>query len=180
MGQTDWDALGEQYANKYKDYAKPGTYKVRISEVKIHEVGTNGAIAQDFIFAETDVQYPKATHWLTFKSGKDGWRKYHNKMLMMLLGASEEGAEKNIDACEAKTNKDAIVKAYQDAYKRLAAKNPEVEIDVWQEGKYGRAEFADSTVRMSRPDEDRKETASAADDILEDAEPADDLDIPFN
>lgn len=166
MSETiNWDEVDEQYHSNFKEYANNGIHKVKLAEVKIHEVGNNGAIAQDFIFEETEVKYPKVTHWITFKDGKKNWRCYHNKALMMLLGASEEGAKKNIEACEAKGDKASIVKAYQDAYKRLAGRAPELEIEVWDDGKYSVGEFTDNSVRMSRPDDTK--TTPVADDSID-------------
>lgn len=163
---TDWDAIDEQFKPKFKEYAKAGTYKVKLAEVEIHEVGSKGSIAQDFKFEEDDHAYPKATHWLSFKN--DGWRKYHNKQLMMLLGATEEAAKKAVDACE-KDDKEKTVKAYTEAYNRLAQKHPEVEIEVWMDGKYGRADFTDGTVRMGRPDDSLSSSSSTDDDPLDGA-----------
>lgn len=180
MTMTNWDELDAQYGQKYKDYAPAGEHEVTLTEVKIHEVGSKGSIAQDFIFSEDDkYAYPKATHWLSFKN--DGWRKHHNKNLMVLLGATEDQAKKAVDACESKDGKDNIVKAYADAYKRLASKNPKVTIEVWKDGKYKVSEFVDGSVRMNHPSDNTAPTPIPDDGMFENAEPVnidDDL-IPF-
>lgn len=178
----DWGKVKEDNASKFKNYAKPDIYKVKCVDVDIHEVGTNGSIAQDFIFEEDeDRQYPKATHWLTFKEGKDGWRQWHNRNLMIVLGSSESTAEKAIDKIEALGSKDKIVKGYETAYKSLLKKKPEVEIEVFPDGKYTRAEFTDSTVAMPH-DDTKSTTASDTDEVVpEDIEDGEiDLsEIPF-
>ena len=177
---TNWDELENQYGSKYKDYAPEGEHEAVISEIKIHEVGQKGSIAQDFIFSDSDkYAFPKVTHWLSFKN--DGWRKHHNKCLMVLLGATEDQAKKAVDACESKDGKDNIVKAYADAYKRLASKNPKVVIEVWKDGKYKVSEFVDGSVRMSHPSDNTAPTPIPDDGMFENAEPVnidDDL-IPF-
>lgn len=150
----DWGKAEQEAGGNYKPYANSGVHKVKVAGIEIHRIAT-GSVAQDFTFAETEVQYPKATHWLSFKN--DNWRFIHNRSLMMLLGASKEDAQKAVEACESKGSEDNKISAYQQMYERLIKKQPEVEIEVWQEGKYGRADFTDNSVRMSRPDDERKE-----------------------
>lgn len=180
MANIDWNSINEQFTPKYKDYAPAGTHTVRLAEVEIHEVGTKGSIAQDFKFEDDDqYAYPKATHWLSFKN--DSWRQYHNKSLMVVLGVSEEQAKKAVEVCESKSGKEEIVKAYIDAYKRIAAKHPKVEIEVWQDGKYKVAEFTDGSVRMNRPENATQQELTPSEEFLSDAEPVDlsDESLPF-
>lgn len=178
----NWDQVKEDNAPKFKNYAKPGVYKVKCIDINIREVGSKGSIAQEFIFEEDeDRQYPKATHWLTFKEGKDGWRQWHNRNLMVVLGSSESTAEKAIDKIEALGSKDKIVKGYETAYKSLLKKKPEVEIEVFPDGKYSRAEFTDENVAM--PHDDAKPASEDAYDVapedIDDEEEIDLSDIPF-
>jgi hypothetical protein len=144
----DWGEIEKSNAKKYKNYATPGIYKVKCVDVEIHEVGKNGSIAQDFMFEGEDYKFPKATHWLTFKEGKAGWRQYHNRQLMVLFGQPKETAEKVIDKIEAMTDKKKISEAYEAAYKHVLKNNPEVEIEVYPDGEYTRSEFTDRTVAM--------------------------------
>lgn len=176
----DWKKVEEDAGSKYKNYAKPGTYKVKCVDVDIREVGTNGSVAQDFIFEEDDqYQYPKATHWLSFKN--DSWRQWHNRQLMIVLGSSESTAEKAIDKIEALGDKEKIMKGYTTAYKALLKKKPEVEIEVFPDGKYSRAEFTDDRVAM--PHDDTKPASEDTDEVvpedIEDGEEIDLSDIPF-
>ena len=175
----DWKKVEEDAGSKYKNYAKPGIYKVKCVDIDIREVGTNGSVAQDFIFEEDDqYQYPKATHWLSFKN--DSWRQWHNRQLMIVLGSSESTAEKAIDKIESLGDKEKIMKGYETAYKSLLKKKPEVEIEVFPDGKYSRAEFTDDRVAM--PHDDAKPAAESTDDVapddIEDGE-IDLSEIPF-
>ena len=154
MNSINWDTLAEENNHGYKDYAADGKYTVKCTGVEVKEVGTNGSVVQKFQFEETDVQFPTADHWLSFKNA--GWRQWHNKNLMVLLGASEENAKKAVEMCESKDNKDSIVRAYEQTYKKLLSKKPEVEIEVFTDGKYARADFTASSVRMNRPEQEEK------------------------
>lgn len=176
----DWKKVEEDAGSKYKNYAKPGTYKVKCVDVDIREVGTNGSVAQDFLFEEDDnYQYPKATHWLSFKN--DSWRQWHNRNLMVVLGSSESTAEKAIDKIEALGDKEKIMKGYETAYKALLKKKPEVEIEVFPDGKYSRAEFTDDRVAM--PHDDAKPAATDTDEVvpedIDDSEEIDLSELPF-
>ena len=174
---TDWKALKDEMGGNFKTYAEDGDYKAKCDSIEIKEVGQNGSIIMKFGFEATDVQFPTADHWLSFKN--DNWRKWHNRCLMIVLGASEEAAEKAVDVCEGKSGKENIVKAYEQAYKKLVAKKPEVEIEVYTENDYARAEFKDRSVAMPHGNEPAKE--SKGDDVLAGAEEVDlsDADLPF-
>lgn len=176
MAKIDWEVARQMAGNNFKDYAPSGVYTVKVEGIVIHEVGTNGSVAQDFKFAETDqYQFPKATHWLSFKN--DNWRVWHNKCLMELLGASEDAAKKAVETAEDKSSKEDKIKAYTAIYERLLAKKPEVEIEVWQDGKYGRADFTNTAVRMSRPEQQPQQTEVA--DLGGAQEVSLDIDLPF-
>ena len=148
---TDWKALKEEMSGNYKNYAADGVYDVKCDGIEVKEVGTNGSIIMKFHFEDTDVQFPTADHWLSFKNAN--WRKWHNRCLMIVLGASEDAAEKAVDICEGKDGKDNIVKAYEATYKKLLAKKPATKIEVYTENKYARAEFVDRSVAMPHGDE---------------------------
>lgn len=170
----DWGEI-EKDNQRYKNYAKPGVYEVKCEDVVIKEVGTNGSVVQEFVFAEDDSnKYPKATHWLTFKEGKEAWRQYHNRQLMIVLGSDKETAEKAIDKIEALKDKEKIMKGYETVYKNLLKKNHKVEIEVYQDGKYTKSEFTDRTVAM--PHESKP--APVDDDVAPmDIEDDDELDL---
>lgn len=164
---TDWTALEKEMGGNYKIYAADGTYTVKCDSVEIKEVGENGSIIMKFHFEDSpENAFPTADHWLSFKNAN--WRKWHNRCLMMALGASKENAEKAVDVCESKGDKANIVKAYEGTYGKLLAKKPTVDIEVYTEGKYARAEFTDRSVAMPRGDKKEKK-------IVNDTTPMDDM-----
>lgn len=189
MTDINWNELDEQYSSKFKPFIEDGKYKVKVADAEVHEVGTNGSVAIDITFEEgKEYQYPKATHWQSAKN--IGWSIYHSKQLLVVLGVDEASAKKAIAACEAKRdNKDAMVKAYDQVFKKAAAKHKELEIEVYTEpnpntGKeYARAEFMDPRVRMNRNNESNSAATTTASELIPGAEEVgDEIDlasIPF-
>ena len=174
---TDWTALENEMGGKYKNYAEDGNYEVKCNSIEIKEVGQNGSIVMRFGFEETDVKFPTADHWLSFKNDK--WRKWHNRCLMMVLGATKDAAQKAVDVCESKDGKEAITKAYEATFKKLLAKKPTVKIEVYTENNYARADFADRSVSFPHGD---KKQPEPKEDVLAGAEGVtdeDDLSLPF-
>ena len=98
-------------------------------------------------------------------------------LLMIVLGASEEAAEKAVDVCEGKSGKENIVKAYEQAYKKLVAKKPAVSIEVYTENNYARAEFQDRSVNMNNSN--KKEDKEPAKTIIEEGEEIEIDSLPF-
>lgn len=171
MANIDWDNLESEMGSKYKNFAPEGKHSVKCVDVEVKEVGQNGSVVEKFIFAEDDnYQYPTADHWISRKN--DNFRAYHQKNLLVALGASEANARLAVEKAEAK-DFDYAVKAYETAFKALLKKEPTVEIEVWSDGKYSRAEFTDSKVAM--PHDNAKKTAS----VVDDGEEVDLSDIPF-
>lgn len=170
----DWGKLETENSSQYKDYAPDGTYKVKCVDVEVKEVGSNGSVVEKFIFEEDNrYKYPTADHWISKKN--DNWRAWHQMNLMKVLGASEENAKTATEKAEAKDFAFAV-KTYEALLKTLLKKNPEVEIEVYTDGKYARSEFTDRSVAM--PHNDAKKPAS--DPIVEDGEEEIDLsEIPF-
>lgn len=155
----DWDSVQESAGGNYKNYADDGDYTVKCTGVEIKEVGQNGSVIMKFEFEETDVQFPTADHWLSFKN--DAWRQWHNKCLMQVLGATEDGAKKAVEMAESKSGKENIIKGYEACYKKLLAKKPDVEIEVYtDENNYARAEFKDRSVAMPHDGDTPKKTSS--------------------
>ena len=173
----DWDKIQEESGSKFKAYFADGKYTAKCDDVEIKDVGTNGSTIMKFHFEETpEAQYPTADHWLSWKN--DSWRAWHNKCLMVVLGASEENARKAVDICESKNDKANKIKAYEQTYKKLLAKKPEVEIEVYTENTYARAEFTDRTVAMPHDDEPQKEEPKDSSPIAG-AEEIEMTDLPF-
>lgn len=176
----DWDDVQKNAGGNFKNYYADGKYTAKCDGVEIKEVGQNGSVIMKFHFEETDeAQYPTADHWLSFKN--DAWRQWHNKCLMVVLGATEENAKKGVEMAESKSGKENIIKGYEACYKKLLAKKPEVEIEVFTENNYARAEFTDRTVAMPHDDEGQpKPTSEDSSNPLEGSEEAVDLsEVPF-
>lgn len=152
----DWSNVQEEVGGNFKNYYADGDYKVKCDSVEIKEVGQKGSVIMKFHFEETDEgRYPTADHWLSFKN--DAWRQWHNKCLMQVLGATEDGAKKAVEMAESKSGKENIIKAYEQVYKKLLAKKPEVEIEVYTANNYPCAEFKDRSVAMPHDSEPAKE-----------------------
>ena len=176
----DWDKIQEESGSKFKAYYADGKYKAKCDDVEIKEVGDKGSVIMKFHFAETDeAQFPTADHWLSFKN--DSWRAWHNKCLMVVLGASEDNAKKAVEICEGKSSKEDKVKAYEQTYKKLLAKKPAVEVEVFTENNYARAEFTDRSVAMPHDNEPQKEAPKddIIDNPIEGAEEINLDDMPF-
>lgn len=170
---TNWEDLDKEMGGNFKNYATDGKYNVKCNGVEIKEVGSNGSVIMKFGFEESDVKYPTADHWLSFKN--ENFRKYHSRNLMMVLGATKDAAQKAVDMCEGKSGKDAIVKAYDQTFSKLTSKKPAVEIEVYTENGYARAEFTDRSVAMPHGEEPQKSSteAPAEESPLEGAEEID-------
>lgn len=162
----DWDSVQTSAGGGFKNYYADGDYKAKCIGVEIKEVGQNGSVIMKFHFEEgDDGQFPTADHWLSFKN--DTWRQWHNKCLMQVLGATDDGAKKAVEMAESKSGKENIIKGYEACYKKLLAKKPEVEIEVYTDEKnYARAEFKDRSVAMPH---DGDATKKASSDPLEGA-----------
>lgn len=159
---TDWDNLDKEMGGNFKNYAEEGKYEVKCNSVEFKEVGTNGSIIMKFGFEEDDNKYPTADHWCSFKN--ENFRKYHNRNLMMVLGATKDAAQKAVDMCESKGDKGNIVKAYETTFKKLLSKKPTVKIEVYPDGKYSKSEFLDKSVSMPH-DSEKKQTGIVNDTV---------------
>ena len=152
----DWDNIQKEAGGNFKNFYADGEYKVKCDGIEIKEVGQNGSVIMKFHFEEDEKgQFPTADHWLSFKN--DSWRQWHNKCLMVVLGATDDAAKKAVEIAESKSGKENIIKAYEQVYKKLLMKKPEVEIEVYTENNYARAEFKDRTVAMPHDSEPQKE-----------------------
>ena len=171
----NWDNVESEYSNnEYKDYAPEGKHKVKCIDAETKQVGQNGNYIIKFIFEEDDYKYPTADHWIT--KNKDNWRYHHMKSLFEVLGAPEDKAKQVIEKAEEKGDFEFAVKAYEASFKRLLAKKPEVEINVYFSGRTSAkgnpindAEFTDSRVRMKNKDD--KPLAGAEEIVLDEELP---------
>lgn len=172
----DWGEVSDKYDKGFKDYAKPGFYKAKVDGVEFKKVGAKGNYIMKLHLEETEnVQYPTIDHF--FSKTNDNWRFFHSKCLFQALGATEEKAKKGVEMAEESGDYEKAIKTYERGFKALIASKPEIEIEIFQDGKYTRADF-NSSVAMPHDDAiDR-----TGDMILEDSEvipSADDLNLPF-
>lgn len=175
---STWDEIDEQYSNdkQYKDYAPEGEFTTKVESCGMAKSRVKSTPGLEFKLQDNDeYAFPKygTTHY-SFTTDNINWRKKHNRDLMIVLGAKKEAAEKAVDVCEGKGDSDAIVKAYEDAFKRLVSKHPEVKVAVFKrrsDDKYSTWDFAEYSVRMGRP-EDGGKTPSEETDIFAGAEEA--------
>ena len=167
---VDWDELDKKYS--FKSYAEDGTYKVHLDGVEVKDVGSNGNKIVKFHIEETDgAKFPTIDHWLSVKN--KGWRMHHMKDLYIALGSTEEKAKKCCELAESK-DFDYAGKAYAKGFEMLLAKKPEVEIEVYTEGRYARADFANRAISMRRDSSAKKEEPLAG------ATPVDDEEIDLS
>ena len=148
----DWNKLEEEYKSDFKPYVEDGKYTVVLDSVT-QKTTSGGSIVFEFNFQEDEnCQYPKISRFL-FKDEKKNFRMLHYRNIMMVLGAKKEAAQKAVETCESKANREAIADTYTQTFNRLAQKHPKVELVVTTEtnnGKdYAHGEFADKTVRFS-------------------------------
>ena len=148
----NWNAIEEEYkGGDFKEYAPEGKYQVKLADVELKPAGSKGNYIVKFKFEETDqYQFPTADHWLS--KDKQNWRIKHMKDLLTVLSGNEENAKKACELAESKDSFDYAVQGYEKAFKTLAKKGVETEIEVYPDGKYSRAEFTDRRVAMKRDD----------------------------
>lgn len=159
MIDINWVELEEQFGSKYKDYAPAGTYKVKIGKVE-HRASSTGTVWEEFKPDDSEkYSFPKISHPLTAKTEPKSvnWRRYHWRELFILFGATKDQAQKAVALCEDHDTFEQIAEAYLGSMNKLISKKPEVEIEVWEDGDYSRADFT-SSIRMSKP-KDKKENA---------------------
>lgn len=179
---SNWKDIDAEFAGNFKNYAPEGNHKTMVSKVELVESSQKKTPGLNFFFADNEeYAFPKfgTTHWAS--TSNVNWRKYHSRELFRELGLTKEQAEKTVDLCEDKKDLDKIMQAYIQMFEKAIAKSGEVDVVVFKrkaDDKYPTVDFANGNVRMNRPEEEPKESASLAD--AEDAtEEIDAEDIPF-
>lgn len=171
---VDWGKVEDNYKG-FRNFAQPGFYTVKCDGVEFKQVGAKGNYVMKFHFTgDNNVEFPTADHFLS--KNNDNWRFFHTKNLFIVLGADEATAKKGVEAAEKDGSYDKAVALYERAFEVLLKKTPEVEIEVFQDGKYTRSEFRSTLVAM--PHESNNKPASS-DVLVEGEEELDLSDIPF-
>lgn len=131
----DWNAVEQETAKKYKDYAPEGKFKVKVADIEVKKAGNNGNYVAELTFEETnDLKFPKASYWLSKE--KASWRIHTMKELLSVLSGNEDNAKKVCEMAESKDDYEYAVKGYEKGLKALAAKHVETEIEVYFGGRY--------------------------------------------
>lgn len=149
MSSINWDELEAKYCN---NYAGVGTYKVKVKEVIVNDKSVTGSCRIDINYEKKDgLSYPKTSYFLSFKDdAKVDWRQIFAMILMKELSGSEDDAKKVVDNIESKEGDDAIIKGYQDSFKRLGTKHREVEIEVYEQPSDDGRKFTRSQLTADR------------------------------
>lgn len=188
VASINWDSIESENKKEFKDYAANGTYTVALDSVTL-KTFDNGGQVFEFAFEETDTTKYPLYQKSFFKDESKNFRCYHYRNIMMVLGASKENAQKAVETCEGKANREAIADAYTQMFNRLAQKHPKVEIEVRDKvdrdgnpkvspkGKtYQESELKDPSVYFPSKS---KNTKSADVLPLEGEITDDDLEVPF-
>lgn len=167
----NWEEIEGKYGTAFKDYAPAGKFEVKVSKAN-NRASSTGTVWMEFKPDDGDkYAYPKISHPISFNN--DAWRQWHMRCLFELFGATKDQAKKAVENCESKDGKEAICKSYEASMQKLLEKKPTVEIEVWEEGGYSRADF-NSSVRMNKPQVEEK-----AEDPIAGAEEIEEDSIPF-
>lgn len=174
MATFNWEGIEKEMGGNFKTFVADGDYTAKCDKVEIKGVGEKGSVIMKFGFDNEGI--PTADHWLSFNNAN--WRRWHNKCLMVVLGATDESAKKAVEMAEKSDKKEDIIKGYDTMYKKLLAKKPEVEVEVYTDDKgYARAEFKDRSVAM--PHDNAPKAKEKGDGIISQGEEIEADDLPF-
>lgn len=183
----DWDKMETEAGGQFSPIAEVGEHKVKVETIDVRETKNaqgNTSYWLDLIFVDDGTKYPKISHPISFKN--QGWRMVHFKRILEELGIAEDKAKQAIEQAEGKKGESNIVAAYHAIFERAVAKNPEVEIEVYEDNKinpntgrpYMRADFKNPRIGFGNRTE-KKATPSSGETILDEGEQVDLTDLPF-
>ena len=176
MANINWDEA-EKSAGGFTPMAEPGTYNVEVSEVNIRDSkNSQGATTYwlELQFIEGDVRYPKISHAISRKN--INWTAWHFKTMLEEFGISDAKAKQAIENCESKGSEKDIIATYLATFDRAIAKNPKVEIEVFEDDSinpntgrpYMRADFKNPKLAFGRGA--KKVESAKAETILDEGE----------
>lgn len=184
----DWNKMekdaGLDSVKQFKEYASNGKHNVKLESVEVIDRENWKSPALRFSWKEDDqYKYPQSVyHWLSLKN--PSWRAVHNRNILMALGLEKQKAEQLVEAAEKDSDRTKLVKAYEALYKRVAERNPIVEIEVrdqYRDGKpvqsakgttYSESDFTDFDCRVGTSQRSTKpEPLADAEDINLDSIP---------
>lgn len=185
MSTIDW-GKAEETAGGFAPMAPTGTYEAEVSEVKVRESkNSQGGTTYwlEFNFIEDDYRFPKISHAISRKNLN--WTAWHFMNMLKEFGISEDKAKQAIENCESKKNEKDIISTYQATFERAVAKNPKVEIEVFEDDNinpntgraYMRADFRNPKIAFGRGSS--KAAPAKAETIIEAGEQIDLTELPF-
>lgn len=184
----DWNEA-QKTAGNFAQMAEPGFYKVEIADLKVRESknskgGTSYWLEFEFVDDEkNNIRFPKVSH--SISRNNINWCAWHFKTMLEEFGVPEDKAKQAIENCESKKSEKDIMSAYEATFRRAVEKNPELEIQVFEDDNinpksgrpYMRADFKSSKLAFGR-DKKKAETVSPS-SIMDDGETVDLSDVPF-
>ena len=177
----------EKSANQFSPMAEPGTCTAKVETIDIRETKNaegNTSYWLDFIFVDDGTKYPKISHPISRKNLN--WCAYHFMSILKELGIAEDKAKKAIEMAEDKKGDANIIAAYHATFERAVAKNPEVEIEVYEDDKinpnsgrpYMRADFKNPKIGFGNRTA-KKAAPSSGETILDEGEEIKMDELPF-
>ena len=183
----DWNKMETEAGGQFSPIAETGEHKVKVETIDVRETKNaqgNTSYWLDLIFVDDGTKYPKISHPISFKN--QGWRMVHFKRILEELGIAEEKAKQAIEQAEGKKGEANIVAAYHAIFERAVAKNPEVEIEVYEDDNinpntgrpYKRADFKNPRIGFGNRTAKKAEATSNG-TVLDEGEQVDLSEIPF-
>lgn len=180
----DWNKAQESAGGNFSPMATPGPYKAKIETIDVRETkNAQGDTSYwlDFIFVDDGTRFPKISHPISRK--KINWCAWHFMSILKELGIAEDKAKKAIEMAEGKKGDDNVIAAYHATFERAVEKNPEVEIEVFEDDKinpntgrpYMRADFKNPKIGFSR----NTKKVEAKSTTLDEGEEIELTDLPF-
>lgn len=183
----NWNEAEKAAGGNFARMAEPGFYEVEVNDLNIRESkNAQGATTywMEMEFEEQDgTRFPKLSHAISRKNLN--WTAYHFMTMLKEFGISEEKAKQAIENCESKKSEKDVIAAYLSTFDRAIAKNPKVNIEVFEDDKinpnsgrpYMRADFKNQSLAFGRST--KRAEATSADSIIDEGEQVGLSDIPF-
>lgn len=184
----NWEQAEKDAGNNYSPIAEVGNYKAKVDSIDLRETkNSQGETTywMDFLFVDDGTRYPKISHPISRKN--INWCAWHFMNILKELGISEDKAKTAISQAEDKKSLNDVMAAYRAMFERAVAKNPEVEIEVYEDSNinpnngrpYMRADFKNPRIGFGRRDTAKKVETVSADSIMDDGEQISLEELPF-
>lgn len=157
----DWNQAEKENKSNFAPMAEPGFYTVEVSDINVreHKKADGTTYWLEMQFDEKDgVRFPKLSH--SISRNNINWCAWHFMNMLKEFGISEDKAKQAIENCESKKSEKDIIATYLSTFDRAIAKNPTVEIEVYEDTEgnvnpnsgrpYMRADFKNRDLAFSR------------------------------